>query len=609
MFETVFWNAFIAGIISACSMPLGAVTALFWKPKNRVLAFLIAFGGGALLGAVTIDLIGSAKEKGHIWELIVGSIIGSLFFTFVNQMVNNSGGFLRKPSTTLAYLTQQESRRFEEKISQLKRLEIFQDLPQQWRQKLAECLRVAHYAKGTTLYRQGDPSESLYIIDQGKIDLLDPQAGLTPFKHLVTNDIFGKLAFFTGSPHQRVAVVVEDTQLAVLSRSDFEELLETSPYLLEITKKMIEGEEIADYLQKYQGLDKNQIQTWVNLAREKIHQDRKIPSAVKIEQKEAEFLKLARQIRRFPVFSYLPQEDLEDIAARLIYRHQATGHIFFQPSEVADYLYFVEQGEVEVFYPSHLNQPSLLLTSGDAFGELAFITGLTHTVTAIAKTEVTVWILKKQDFEEMLQQSESLEKSIKIFLEDPRLQNYLQKRQGFEPTKVTDWVKQALESMNAGRLIPSATMMTEMVKEHPNAPMSIWLGLLMDGIPEALTIGAHLATQPLSNSLLAGLFIANYPEALSSSKGMKEQGFSIPKILVMWTSIMLLTGILSAVGSVVFADVPESVISLLESMAAGAMLTVIAETMLPEAYGKGGSIVGLSNLLGFLAIIVIKSLE
>jgi CRP-like cAMP-binding protein len=162
-------------------------------------------------------------------------------------MVNNSGGFLRKPSTTLAYLTQQESRRFEEKISQLKRLEIFQDLPQQWRQKLAECLRFAHYAKGTTLYRQGDPSESLYIIDQGKIDLLDPQAGLTPFKHLVTNDIFGKLAFFTGSPHQTVAVVVEDTQLAVLSRSDFEELLETSPYLLEITKKMIEGEEIGEH--------------------------------------------------------------------------------------------------------------------------------------------------------------------------------------------------------------------------------------------------------------------------------------------------------------------------------------------------------------------------
>ena len=70
---------------------------------------------------------------------------------------------------------------------------------------------------------------------------------------------------------------------------------------------------------------------------------------------------------------------------------------------------------------------------------------------------------------------------------------------------------------------------------------------------------------------------------------------------------MLLTGILAAIGSQVFADVPESIISLLESIAAGAMLTVISETMLPEAYAKGSSIVGLSTLLGFLGIIVIKT--
>ena len=104
-----------------------------------------------------------------------------------------------------------------------------------------------------------------------------------------------------------------------------------------------------------------------------------------------------------------------------------------------------------------------------------------------------------------------------------------------------------------------------------------------------------------------GLLLSNYPEALSSSEGMKQQGFSFPKILGMWTSIMLITGILSALGSQIFSDVPESAISLLESIAAGAMLTVISETMLPEAYAKGGSIVGLSTLLGFLAIIVIKS--
>jgi CRP-like cAMP-binding protein len=382
MLETVFWSAFIAGIISACSMPLGSVTALFWHPKNRMLAFLIAFGGGALLSALVIDLVGNAREKGHILELIFGSIIGSLFFTLVNQIVNNSGGFLRKPSTLLAYITQQESRRLERRIAQLKRLEFFQDLPAQWRQKLANFLQVTSCLKGATLYRQGDPSESLYIIDKGKINLLDPQADLTPFKHLVTNDIFGKLAFFTGTPHQTVAVAVEDTQVAVLSRPDFEDLLETSPYLLQTTEQFIQSEEVADYLQKYQGLSASEVKEWVNLAIEKIHQERRIPPAVIVEREETEFLKLVRQIRRFPVFSYLPQEDLEEIAARLMYRHQENGYVFFQPSEFSEYLYFLHQGQVEIFYPSYLNQPSMILSPGDAFGELAFVTGASHTVSS-----------------------------------------------------------------------------------------------------------------------------------------------------------------------------------------------------------------------------------
>jgi zinc transporter ZupT len=89
---------------------------------------------------------------------------------------------------------------------------------------------------------------------------------------------------------------------------------------------------------------------------------------------------------------------------------------------------------------------------------------------------------------------------------------------------------------------------------------------------------------------------------------MRKQGFSVGKILGMWFSITLITGLLAALGSVVFAEAPDNLISLLESMAAGAMLTVIAETMLPEAYIKGGSIVGISTLLGFLVIVIIGSL-
>ena len=607
MLQSVWVNALLAGMVSACSMPLGSLTALIWTPKNRVLAFLTAFGGGALLAALVIDLVGSAREKGHILELVIGSIIGSLFFTYINQLVNSSGGFLRKPSTTLAHLTQQERLRFTHSCNRLKRIELFRDLSLNLRQEIAQFLLVASYPQGRTLYRQGDPSESLYIVKKGTVELFDPLADQTPLKILNANEIFGQYSFLTSSPHQSIAIAKENCQLEILPRCDFAELLETSPELLERTKHSLQQEQIRDYLHQRQGLSLTAIQDWLSPALTTLQEQRKIAPAVEIIQKKSEFLQLARQIRRFQVFSYLTEEELEDIAARLVYRSYEDGKVFFQPGDFSDRLYIIHQGEIEIIFPRNLQRAPLVLTTADVVGELSFVTEANHTVTAIAKTDVKLWTLSIQDFEEILQQSPRLEASVKAFLEQPKLKDYLQTRQDFDSTKAAQWIQQALHSMDAGELIPSATRINSMMAEHKDAPMAIWLGLLMDGIPEALTIGAHIVTNPISPSLMAGLLLSNYPEALSSSEGMKQQGFSIPRILLMWTSLMLITGILSACGSLLFSDVPESVISLLESMAAGAMLTVISETMLPEAYAKGGSIVGLSTLLGFLAIIVIKS--
>lgn len=101
----------------------------------------------------------------------------------------------------------------------------------------------------------------------------------------------------------------------------------------------------------------------------------------------------------------------------------------------------------------------------------------------------------------------------------------------------------------------------------------------------------------------------NYPEALSSSVGMRQQGLSFNRILFMWTSLMVITGIGAALGNMFFAGAEPFVFTLVEGIAAGAMLTMIAQTMLPEAYFKGGSIIGFSTLLGFLAAIFFKTLE
>jgi zinc transporter ZupT len=83
VWESVWSNAFAVGMISASSMPLGSLTSLIWSPKNRALAFLVAFGGGALLAALVIDLVGNATEKGHYLELTIGSIL-VVYFLFLS---------------------------------------------------------------------------------------------------------------------------------------------------------------------------------------------------------------------------------------------------------------------------------------------------------------------------------------------------------------------------------------------------------------------------------------------------------------------------------------------------------------------------------------------
>jgi len=145
------------------------------------------------------------------------------------------------------------------------------------------------------------------------------------------------------------------------------------------------------------------------------------------------------------------------------------------------------------------------------------------------------------------------------------------------------------------------------------AAMAIWLGTLIDGVPESLVIGmlAKSATG-ISLSFITGVFLANLPEAMSSAVSMARGGMGKPKIFLMWGSICIMTGIGVFLGAFLFPAEREGSIFFfvlaIEGFAAGAMLTMIAETMLPEAYEHGGAIVGLATLAGFLTILLVKVL-
>jgi hypothetical protein len=161
--------------------------------------------------------------------------------------------------------------------------------------------------------------------------------------------------------------------------------------------------------------------------------------------------------------------------------------------------------------------------------------------------------------------------------------------------------------------------------EQKSGAMGIWLGLLIDGIPESFVIGAGFlallsaklaaGTSPdfsavVPYTLIAGMFLSNFPEALGSSIGMKKQGMGTGKILMLWSSLVIIVAIGATVGYYLGAEVPHEVEIGIEGLAAGAMLTMIAQTMLPEAVHIGGTrVVGLSTLIGYLSAVAFKLLE
>jgi len=153
------------------------------------------------------------------------------------------------------------------------------------------------------------------------------------------------------------------------------------------------------------------------------------------------------------------------------------------------------------------------------------------------------------------------------------------------------------------------------VKDGASAAIAIWVGLAIDAFPESLVIGLLcLDEEGVSIAFVAGVFLANLPEALSASVAMRRSGLSLFKIYVMWWSITIETALGAMIAAAAFPSPPHDramvyTMHAIEGLAGGAMLTVICETMLPEAFHEGGKVVGMSALGGFLTAMLISTAD
>lgn len=143
-----------------------------------------------------------------------------------------------------------------------------------------------------------------------------------------------------------------------------------------------------------------------------------------------------------------------------------------------------------------------------------------------------------------------------------------------------------------------------------DSALAIVLGTVLDGIPESVVIGLTIYEGgAVGAAYLTAVFISNVPEALSSTSGLVERGWKRSSILGMWTLIALVSGLASLVGYVAFKHASPDVVAFVLSFAAGAILTMLADTMMPEAYRHAGKLVGVLTTVGFATAFLIDQLD
>jgi zinc transporter, ZIP family len=140
--------------------------------------------------------------------------------------------------------------------------------------------------------------------------------------------------------------------------------------------------------------------------------------------------------------------------------------------------------------------------------------------------------------------------------------------------------------------------------------LAILLGIVLDGIPESIVLGVTVATGGgVSAAFLAAVAISNVPEAVAATSGLTKSGWSGARVLGLWTLVSLVSGAAALFGFAVFDTASPKTIAFVLSFAGGAILTMLADTMMPEAFEHGGKLVGLVTTFGFALAFGISALE
>ena len=331
-------------------------------------------------------------------------------------------------------------------------------------------------------------------------------------------------------------------------------------------------------------------------------------------------VQILKELAPFPLLKDLAPELINSLLTIVRPEKFDPDQVIIAEGDTGSKLYFIIEGSAQVTSSTGLKSE---LHAGNVAGIISLIMGIPQPGTLTCIEPVRAYSLSKTDVDHLRDLSPEIDEAARK-LTTQRLE-YIENLVAARNEHTRKWIQKAGYALQTGAEIPDAADLQQARKEHKGAPLAIWLGILLDGIPESFVIGAGLLillqskvqqieslnfSDVIPYTLIAGLFLSNFPEALASSANMRMQGMRKRRIFFLWFSLMVITAAGAGAGFLLADSFSGEWLSFAEGLAAGAMLTMIAAAMIPEAVhtGKANS-VGLSVLAGFLVAVSFKLLE
>ena len=317
-------------------------------------------------------------------------------------------------------------------------------------------------------------------------------------------------------------------------------------------------------------------------------------------QKQKDAKERIQLLSKCDLLRHLPPEEVERILPFVRNRHLDGGEILFRAGDAGDALYIVARGKVDVLSGAaaenrngHATGEKLAeLGEGQAFGEMALLSGEPRTATIQSAAETDLLEIGRQDFDRLLVNDHQLATAVERLSHERAIRN-LSSGAG----NSSRWAKVATSNLDHLSRSEAEKMLVE---AGNGAGMAIVLGNILDTIPGCLVIGAKFAgLATMSITLMIGMFIGGIPEAAASASMLKRAGYSPFKVFALWSAV-LVAGVIAAAAGKIFVGSGSHVAIFSQAVAGGAVLAVVAHAMIPESIHEAGSLVVLPTVAGFL---------